>query len=131
MAFVVEADRMSDDVAVRLGQALKQARTQVGMTGAELARQLTASGRFDKGVPVQNVYRWESGERPLSLATIELAEGIMKLRAGTILRLAGYVDDGDLIDVGTLPPWAQRPVRAILKDADRDKLVGSNGEDGA
>lgn len=131
VAPVAEVEKMTDEVAIRLGRGLREARARAGITAAELARRLSAAGLSDTSIPPNYVSRWEAGGRRLDVETITMAEQVMKLRAGTVFRLAGYVDDGDLIDVGTLPPWSQRSVRAILKDAGHEELVSGNGEDGA
>lgn len=127
MALVFEAEKMQDDeVAVRLGRGLKQARALAGVNGAELARRLTAAGVNETGIPSSQVYRWESGERPLNLRLIETSERLMGLRPGTVLRLAGYVDDDGLVDVDTLEPWARRSIQALLRQVEQDRSVRNN-----
>jgi transcriptional regulator with XRE-family HTH domain len=113
----------ADPVAARLGDALRQARTGVGVSGAELARRL--------GVIPQELNRWEAGRRKISLETIIEAEKALRVRAGTVLRIAGYVDDGGLVDVATLAPWAQRSVSLIIEDAKRRQMPGADDGDGA
>ena len=131
VALVVETENMQDDeVAVRLGRGLKQARMSAGVSGAELARRLTATGLNEAGFPSSQIYRWEAGERPLNLRLIEAAERVMGLRAGTILRLAGYVDDDGLIDVDTLAPMPRYAIGAILEQAARNEAIRGDGEDG-
>lgn len=117
VALVVEAvnEQGDEGAAVRLGRALKKARESAGVSGPELARRLNAAGVSD-AIEASHIYRWEAGGRPLNLGLIEAAEQLMGLDAGTVLRLAGYVDDGGLINVATLPGWANKAVRAILRD---------------
>jgi transcriptional regulator with XRE-family HTH domain len=112
-----------DPVAARLGDALRQARAAVDVSGAELARRL--------GVIPQELNRWEAGRRKISLEMIVAAEKALHLRAGTVLRIAGFVDDGGLVDVATLAPWAQRSVSLIIEDAQRRKVAAANDSDGA
>lgn len=118
---MVEAER--DQVAARLGDALRKARASVDVSQAELARRL--------GVIPQELNRWESGRRRISLETLVEAEQALGVRAGTVLRLAGYVDDGGLIDVATLAPWAQRSVSLIIESATRSEVAPNNDGDGA
>ena len=117
VALVVETVNMQGDegAAIRLGRAFKKARESSGVSGAELARRLNASGISDS-IEASHIYRWEAGGRPLNLDIIECAEQVMGLDAGAVLRLAGYVDDRGLLDISTLPPWAGKAVRAILRD---------------
>jgi transcriptional regulator with XRE-family HTH domain len=120
---MVESPERPDPVAARLGDALRQARIAVDISGAELARRL--------GVIPQELNRWEMGRRKVSLETILEAEQALKVRAGTVLRLAGFVDDGGLVDVATLAPWAQRSVSLIIEDAKRRKMPGADNGDGS
>lgn len=116
-----------DEVAVRLGTGLRRAIEIADVTQAELARRL--------GVPPNYVSRWIAGSgsmgRRLDLETIEQAEHVMGLTPGTVLRHAQFVDDGTLIDVGSLPEGAQRSVRAILREygVDGGEGVGGDGVD--
>jgi transcriptional regulator with XRE-family HTH domain len=110
----------ADPVAARLGVALKQARAAVDVSGAELARRL--------GITPQELNRWEAGKRKLSLETVVDAERALAVRAGTVLRLAGFVDDGGLIDVATLPQDAQWSVSVLIEDVRRRQAGGA--EDG-
>lgn len=118
---VAEAEKQVDEVAVRLGTGLKLARESVDMKQAELARRL--------GVIPNQIWRWETGERRLAPETIERAETVMGTPRGTVFRLAGYVDDDGLVDVGSLPAWASRSIKAILRDVevDKDQAARSNG----
>lgn len=122
MSAVAEVEKALDLVAVRLGEGLRGARTAAGVSQAELARRL--------GVAPNQVNRWEAGGRRLDLETIQQAEELMSLPRGTVFRLAGYVDDDGLLDVSTLPMWASKAVRAILRDLHVEG-DGSDGTDGA
>jgi transcriptional regulator with XRE-family HTH domain len=115
---VVAEEKAVDAVAVRLGEGLRGARGVAGIHQAELARRL--------GVPPNYVNRWEAGGRRLDIETIEQAEQVMSVPRGTVLRLAGYVSDGDLLDLGSLDAAAQRSIRAILREF---KAVDSDGSD--
>lgn len=97
-----------DPVAVRLGEGLRASRAIAGVNQRELARLLD--------VPPNYISRWETGVRRLELETIERAEQAMKLQPGTVFRSAGYVDDGDQLNLGSLDPSAQRAIRAILRE---------------
>lgn len=122
MTVVVAAPDKSDDVvAARLGAALRQARLNAEVSQADLARRLDV-------IP-QELNRWESGRRRISPETIADAERALKVRVGTVGRLAGYVDDGGLIDVDTLPPWARRSIRALLRQVDQDRSAEDVGRD--
>lgn len=112
--------------ATRLGRAFKKARESAGISGSELARRLNATGISDS-IEASHIYRWEAGGRPLNLPLIESAERVMDLSPGTVLRLAGYVDDAGLLNVDSLPYWARRTVRAILLDVEQDQAGGSDG----
>lgn len=117
MSLVAEAEKV-DGVAIRLGGAVRKARGST--SAASLARRL--------GVPPNYIARWEAGNRRLDFETIEAIEAALGVRAGTVLRLAGYVDDGGLIDLDTLRPDLRRTVSAILREhADND--VVSDGAD--
>ena len=104
----VSAAEKSDDVAVRLGDGLRQARAMVDMSQAELARRL--------GVIPQYVNRWEAGGRRIDPETIEAAERELGVRRGTVWRLAGYVDDAGLVDLDLLGADAARAVRAVIRE---------------
>jgi transcriptional regulator with XRE-family HTH domain len=112
---VAASDKSDDVVAARLGAALRQARLNAEVSQADLARRLNV-------IP-QQLNRWESGQRRISPETIADAERALKVRVGTVGRLAGYVDDGGLIDVDTLPPWARRSIRALLRQVEQDRSV--------
>lgn len=119
---MAEVDKALDPVAVRLGGGLRGARLAAGVSQAELARRL--------GVAPNQLNRWEAGGRRLDLETIEQAEQRLGLPRGTVFRLAGYVEDAGLLDVATLPAWASKAVRAILRDLSVDG-DGADGPDGA
>lgn len=114
----VVASERSDAVAVRLGDALRRARAASGVSQAELARRL--------GVIPQELNRWEAGRRRVPIETLEAAEQAMGAEPGTVFRLAGYVSDGKLIDLGSLSPGARLAVEAILRAFNS---VDSNGAD--
>lgn len=117
MSLVVDAEK-ADEVAVRLGDALRKARGS--MSAASLARGLQVAPNY--------IARWEAGGRRLDLETIERIEMLLGVRTGTVLRLAGYVDDGGLIDLDTLTPGARRGISAILREY-ADDGVASDGTD--
>jgi transcriptional regulator with XRE-family HTH domain len=128
MAPVAE-EQSVDEIAARLGRALRKAREDAGVTQSDLARRLETT-------PNQ-VSRWEAGGRRLDLEVVEEAEMAMGLTSGTVLRLAGFVSDGQLVDLGALPNGARRSVRAILREwglgEDRERPaegVDGNGVDG-
>lgn len=108
---VAELERPSDDVAVRLGAGLKETRTRVGISQAELARRMSTPGEL---VPPNYISRWEAGGRRLDVETIERMERLLGVQRGTVWRLAGYVED-DALDLGSLDPAAQKAIRAILR----------------
>lgn len=130
VALVVEAMNMQGDegAAVRLGRAFKKVREDAGVSGPELARRLTAAG-VSEGLTASHIYRWEAGGRPLNLGLIEIAERVMGVGTGTVLRRAGYVDDAGLVDVDTIAPEYRESVRLLLDAARRRKETGGDGVD--
>lgn len=129
---VVADDGKVDGVAVRLGEGLRAARAIAGINQRELARLLA--------VPANYVSRWETGTRRLEIDTIEQIERAMGLQSGTVFRLAGYVSDGSLLDLGSLTSESQRAIRSILREFEKDnpasdgvgttKFVGNERSDG-
>lgn len=116
---VAAAEKPVDVIAVRLGAGMRRAREIAGVTQAELARRLS--------VPPGYVNRWESGGRRLDIETVEQAEQLMSLVPGTVLRCADFVDDGELIDLGSLSSEAQRAIRAILREFEAVNGDSTNG----
>lgn len=118
MLIVAEVEKPTDDIALRLGAGLRAARQIAGINQRHLARLLD--------VPANYVSRWETGVRRLELETIERAERLMGVQPGTVFRGAGFVDDGDQLNLGSLDPAAQRAIRAILREFEPP----ASGEDG-
>jgi transcriptional regulator with XRE-family HTH domain len=117
---LVVADRTSlDPVAVRLGEGLRAACNNAGVTFKEVAARL--------GVRPEQVSTWATGSKQLQMETMERIEQILGVQRGTILRLAGYVDDGKLIDLESLTPGARLAVEAILRAFDSVDSDSSNG----
>lgn len=108
----------SDQVAARLGAAVRLAREGVGVTQAELGRRL--------GIASQEMNRYERGGSRLSLERIVDVERVLGVRAGTVLRLAGFVDDNGLVDVDTLAPWAQTSIGILLERAKSREVPGGD-----
>lgn len=107
-------EKPDDVVAARLGQALKTARINAGIGQAELARLLTAVPGYEKTIP-NYVVRWEKGERRLDIEAIEAIERLLNVQPGTLFRLAGYVDDGKLVDLDTLPTMMRVMIEASIE----------------
>lgn len=119
---VATPEKSVDSVAVRLGEALQKARAAAGVSRAELARRL--------GVIPNYLYRWETGERRVDVEVILESERVMGLRAGTVYRLAGYVDDDGLVDVDTIPSPMGDSVRLLIAEARRREQAAGDGVDG-
>lgn len=115
-------------LAVRLGRGLRAAREIAGITQEELADRLAGAGtKGGTKTPKNYVGRWEIGSRGLDLAVIEKAEEVMGLTRGTIFRLSGFVDDGELIDLGSLAPGVRQAVEDIVRALGSTNRGGADG----
>jgi transcriptional regulator with XRE-family HTH domain len=121
---VTKAENPPSPLAVRLGGGLAAARRVAGLTQEELADRLTAAGIR---TPKNYVGRWEIGTRLLDLSKIEKAEEVMGLTRGTVFRLAGFVDDGELIDLGSLAPGVRQAVEDIVRALGGANRNGTDG----
>lgn len=101
-----------DELYKHLGRALKAAREEAGMSAQQLADQL--------GVTDLTVYRWESGGRRIDLDVLQRIHGVLGLRKGELLRAAGVVDEGRLVDLDALPPELRRVFVTLLRDFGHD-----------
>lgn len=125
---VSQAEKPRNPLAVRLGHGLRAAREIAGITQEELADRLAGTGT--KGAaktPKNYVGRWEIGTRGLDLSVIEKAEEVMGLTRGTIFRLSGFVDDGELIDLGSLAPGVRQAVEDIVRALGGTNRNGTDG----
>lgn len=69
------------------------------------------------------------GQQSPSLDQIDAIASALGMSRRALLSTAGYVeaDKNGLVDVATLPPWANRAVKAILLDVEKDQASSANG----
>lgn len=95
-----------EDAARRVGSHLDAELRQRRLTPTALARAI--------GVSQVSARRWIEGEAMPDHKNVAAIQNFLELRAGTIYRWAGWVDDRGLIDIETLSPHVRRSIKAIL-----------------
>lgn len=77
---------MAEPIGGRLSEVFRQTYEAAGLSQVDIAEAL--------GVDQPTVSKWARGMRRPPLDALPIVERMAGLRAGTILRRAGYVDDG-------------------------------------
>ena len=98
---------MATPVGARLGAALRATYEDAGVSQEQLADGL--------GVDQTTISSWARGMRRAPLDALEEVEKICRVRKGTILRRAGYVDEGvDLVTAIRTAPDLDEHGRQIM-----------------
>ena len=114
-----------EEVAVRLGRALRSLRSQIGVSASEVARRIEQPSHY--------VSRWETGQRTPDLAVVNRIEDALEVTRGTVLKMAGFVSTADskTLEVLASDPLLDEVTRPVVVSAYTAAVRASrNGRDG-